>query len=163
MFKVIPYRDLMNHDSEKRKKIKGFIIECGYSCNNSCWCPHGNKCRYKSKYRWHNFSVSVSRFFELHLHIRFHFPVYFQKHSVDLSGTTKCPHQVPRMYTCHDCEYSRGYSGCGNEVRHAMIKNGKYSEIEYPIDDFVHSRVCKLFKHNEYCQLYDKNTGEYLR
>ncbi len=67
------------------------------------------------------------------------------------------------MYTCYDCEYSRGYRKCDNEVRHAMIKNGKYIEIEYPIDDYIHRRVCKLFKHNEYCQLYDKNTGEYLR
>ena len=159
MFKVIPYRDLMNHDPEKCKKIKWLIIECGYSCNNSCWCPHGRECKYKSKYRWHNFSLSVARFFECHFHI------YFQKHSVDLSGTTRCPHQMPRLYTCWDCEYNDGCvdGNCLNEMHSEMIKQGRHSEILYPYDDLIHRRMCKLFHPNDYCQKYDKNTGEYLR
>ena len=31
MFRVFPYRDLMNKDTKDRKKIKGFIVDCRYS------------------------------------------------------------------------------------------------------------------------------------
>lgn len=162
MFKIFPHRDLLHKDPEQRKKIKGLIVECGYSCLSSCWCPHRYECKHRSKYRWHNFSVSFSNFLYRHFDIEFHFPIYFQKHAVDLSGTTKCPHQIPRIYTCYDCEYG-GDKICTNEVRHAMIKEGKYSELLYPKDDHVHRRMCKLFHPNDYCQRYDKYTGEYLR
>lgn len=162
MFRIIPYRDRMNKDPNKRKKIKWFIVESGYRCRKSYSCPHGSKCKYHSKYTWHNFSVNVSRFIYRKFHVEFHFPIYFQKHGSDLSGTTRCPYEMPRMYDCYDCEYSRGYRECGNEVRHDMIKDGKYSEIQSPSDDYTYSIVCKLFKPNDYCQKYDKKTGEII-
>lgn len=164
MFKIIPNLDFMNKDPEKRKKIKGFIVECGYSCHISFWCPNGSKCKYKSTYRWHNFSVNFSRFLYRHFNINFHLPIYFQRHRVDLSGTTKCPYQMPRLYTCWDCEYHDGCidGRCLNEMHAEMIKQGRQSEILYPRDDVIHRKMCKLFKHNEWCQNYDKNTGEII-
>lgn len=163
MFRIIVRHDILNKDPKERKKIKGFIVECGYNCQSSCWCPHGMMCKHRAKYRWNNFSVSVSNFLYRKFHIDFHFPIYFQKHSVDLSGTTKCPHQIPRLYTCYDCEYSRGDRVCGNKVHNEMAKQGRASEIKYPYDDYAHRRMCKLFKPNPYCNKYDKNTGEFLR
>lgn len=164
MFKIIPNRDFMNKDPKMRKKIKGFIVECGYSCHISFWCPKGSKCKYRATYKWHNFSVNFSRFFYRHFNINFRLPIYFQRHRVDLSGTTKCPHQMPRLYTCWDCEYHDGCidGRCLNEMHAEMIKQGRHYEILYPYDDVIHRKMCKLFKPNEYCQKYNRKTGEII-
>lgn len=157
-FKIFPHRDVLNKDPKEAKKIKGFIVECGYGCRRAYMCPHSHKCKYRPRYKWHNFSVNVSRFLLYRFHINFNFPIYFQKHGTDLSGTTMCPHNVPRLYTCWDCIYSCGDRECSNKKRLEMIDAGRWKEL----DDPNNTRICKLFEANKYADKYDRKTGEHI-
>lgn len=160
MFKIMRSYDWRYDNPIVEKRYRGWIIECGYNCRNSCWCEYASKCKHKSSYKWHNFSVSVRTFFKYRLNIDFRFPIYFQRHSVDLSGTTKCRYNVPRHYTCHDCNYSRGYRECANTERHKMMDEGRFEELEVPNERYA--LRCTLFDPNQHFIQYDKNTGEYL-
>lgn len=86
------------------------IITCGIDCGDKCNCHHYKECKYKSSYKFHNFSVGVHRFFEYKLHIKLpRLPIYINREWMRLSGTEKCPFNMPRKYTCYDCEYVGEY------------------------------------------------------
>ena len=82
------------------------IITCGIDCGDRTNCPHYRECKYKSSYKFHNFSVDIHRFFEYGLHIKLpRLPICINREWLRLSGTDKCPYKMPRNYTCYDCEY----------------------------------------------------------
>ena len=149
---IVFVRDWMNKDPAKRKKIKGINILVGYHCLSSCWCDCGRKCKYRGRYKLHNLKVRINRF--LYDKFRLHLPnlIYFSQHSVDLSGTEKCPFKKERMYTCWDCEYHYGMDNCSSEE----YRNASYEESRHPTLD----RACKFFEKNEYADKWDKKTGE---
>jgi hypothetical protein len=159
MFKVRFFRDWLNYDPKLRKKIKGLHIEIGYRCQVACYCDCASKCKYKGSWKWHNFWVEVSRFFYRKFKIHWHNPIYITRHSVDLSGTPKCPFKKERMYHCTDCKYQAGYDEyckglCGNPEYH----NASWKESKHP----TNPRICKFFEKNEWADAWDKNTGEII-
>lgn len=162
MFKISFDRDLFNKDPKKRNKITGIIITCGYHCNNSYGCKYGMKCKYRKGFRFHNWSVSVHRFFEYNLNIKLPHILYIQRKYTDLSGTTKCPFKQERKYTCFDCKYHGGFDEdmnglCANKEYIRLNKEGRRKEIDVPNQSY-----CKLFEKSEWADKFDKNTGEKL-
>ena len=163
MFKISFDRDLLNNDPKKRNKITGLIITCGYHCSNSFRCKCGSKCKYRKGFTFHNWSVGVHRFFEYRLHIKLPHLLYIQRQYTDLSGTTKCPFQMERIYTCFDCKYHAGFDEymkgiCGNKERHRLVEERKWEELDVPDVPYR----CKLFEKREWADKFDKNTGETL-
>lgn len=158
MFKIKWRKDIAFRDSKKVSKITGVTIICGYNCINSCWCQFGSKCKYRGRFGFHNFHVSLSNWTFRHFGFRLRFPVSFQKSHVDLSGTLICPYKAPRVYTCWECEYGQKYRECTNQERHEIIQAGKYHEIEEPFG----TRRCKLFKLGDWVKGYDPKTGEWI-
>lgn len=155
---------LMNISVLSKRKMPEYmhsslLITCGYGCINASQCDKSNKCKYRDKYRFHNFSVKLSRFFKK-FNIDFHLPVYIQRYHVELSGTTKCPYNKDRMYSCLNCIYGSDYPICSNIKRNHIIDSGNLSAISY--DDPDKSMRCKLFEPNEDYYYYDGVTGEYL-
>ena len=160
MFKINFTHDLLNEDPEKRKKITGIQITHGYHCSNSYRCEHGRKCKYRKGFKFHNWSVSVHRFFEYKLHIKLPHLLYIGKEYTDLSGTTKCPFKIERQYSCIDCKYHAGYDEhmkgiCGNTERHDLIIAGKGNECYMP-----GHRHCTFFEKSEWADKWDKKTGQ---
>jgi len=137
------------------------IIEVGSYCRDSCMdCPNGSRCKYrKNFYGYHNFLVRIHNFFEYRFKIKLpHILPYLQKHSTKLSGTTKCPYRISRIYTCWDCEYQYGDKECSCYERYELIKNGKWKECEDP-DKMP---KCKFFSKNKYCDNYNPVTGDII-
>lgn len=156
--KIFFSHDLMNKDPEKRKKIQSLIIEAGYECSHSCWCKYGATCKYRGNYRFHNACVAISTFFRYRLGWKwFKIPFYFQRHHSDLSGTTKCPHQLPRHKDCWRCIYHRDIRECDNKQRLQMIKEGRRSELA--CEDRCR---CSLFEPVEWFDEYDHKTGDMI-
>lgn len=156
--KAFFHRDLMNRDPEKRNKILGVIFEFGYHCTYSCWCPYGSKCKYKCRYRFHNACVAIQSFFHYRLRWKwFKIPFYIQAHSSDLSGTTKCPNNIPRHKDCYRCKYSAGIRECSNKQRHQMLKEGKFRELECE-----EACCCSLFEPEDWFDEYDRKTGDII-
>ena len=155
--KVFFSRDYMGKRKENGKfHIRGIIIEHGYHCTNSCWCEHGATCKYRGSWKFHNACVSITRFFHYKLGWKwFHIPFYFQSHSSNLSGTTTCPHQMPRKKDCWHCEYSAGERSCRNAERIQLIREGRYKETECE-----EKCCCKFFLPDEWFYKYDKKTGD---
>lgn len=152
-------RDLLGPIDENGKyKIDGILIEHGRDCWESCWCKYGAKCKYRSKYRFHNMCACINRFFQYRLGWRwFRIPIYIQSHSSDMSGTTLCPHHMPRVKTCWSCTYSCGDRECRNKLRNKLIREGKFEELECG-----ESRRCKLFEPDDWFERYDRKTGDVL-
>lgn len=146
--------NLETHDYEK--KVSGIEICCGKYCLNSCWCKHGNKCKYHKGFGWHNFCVNFNRFFYYHFHLDIHIPLYIRKFESDFSGTSVCPYHTERMYSCWDCKYCGGGEDCTNKKRYELIKSGKIDEVS---GDFGDGK-CKLFELSDYGKSWDKKTGE---
>jgi len=158
-FNAFFQHDLMNKDPEKRKKIKGIIFETGYCCKHDYECPHGRDCKYRARYKYHNWSVNVRNWIYHKTGIDIKFPWYFQRHRVDFSGTTMCPYKMPRMYNCYQCKHL-----------------GNVPQAEFGIgctnDDYIHSSWedchdedtphgrCKFFEVDPYYENYDRKTGE---
>lgn len=162
MFKISFVRDLLNNDPKERNKITGIKITHGYHCSISYCCDCGRKCKYRKGFKFHNWSVSVHRFFEYRLNIKLPHWLYINKEYTDLSGTTKCPFKKERRYTCFDCKYHAGFDEymnglCGNKERHHLIKEGRYDECDVPDKAY-----CKFFEKSEWADKWDKNTGEKL-
>lgn len=136
MFKVSLIRDILNHDATKRNKVTGVDITYGYTCQRAHECDCGEKCKYRKYCKFHNWSVAFHRFFEYRLHTKLPHLLYIKKSYTDLSGTTKCPFNKPRMYSCCDCKFNAGYM-CSNEN---YIKS-KYEEYRIPGQSY-----CKFLK-----------------
>lgn len=159
-FKIIPIPDFNNPDKELQKKTKYYKIEIGYNCSNSCVCDCRDKCRYNAKYTWHNFIVSIRRFFYRKFNIELgRLPFYFERHYTDLSGTTTCPFKKERMYSCIHCSYHAGFDEymkglCSNKER----TDSTWKDTQHPSQPVV----CKYFKKNNFADNYDKKTGDMI-
>lgn len=162
MFKIHFMHNMMGETPEERNKITGICIICGYECWDNQYCDCANKCKYKPRFTFHNWSVAVRRFFERKLHIKLPCWLYINKQHTYLSGTTKCPYHKERIYTCGHCKYQAGYDEnleglCGNEERLRLGREGRMAEIS----DYGKGR-CKLFEKADWADKYDKKTGEIL-
>lgn len=159
MFKIYALRNFREEDPKKRKKIIAISLVCGYRCNEASWCPNGADCKYlrKNSHVWNNFLVELRRISRIKLKKEIHIPIYFKRHSTNLSGTTKCPYHMDRVFTCMDCMYSADIN-CINKERLELIAKGRGNEIFDP----GMTRKCKLFKINEWSGNYDKRTGDIL-
>lgn len=158
MFKVYFSRDTFNDDPEKRNRITGIHITHGYQCGDACYCNCSYKCKYRKGFKFHNWSVSVHRFFEYYLHIKLPHFLYINKLWTNLSGTTKCPYHKSRLYSCWDCKYCSGGldSVCLNEKRNsAGFEERKFVDPEWG----PHHR-CSFFEKHERADCWDKDTGE---
>lgn len=136
------------------------MITYGYQCGDRSSCDCACKCKHRPNYRFHNCSVAIRRFFEYRLHIKLPQLIYFNKKWVKLSGTTKCPFNKPRRYTCHDCKFQNGYDEyynglCSNKDYIRLNKEGRSKE-----HDVKGQSYCKFFEKNEWADKYDKDTGE---
>lgn len=162
MFKIEFSRNIFADTPEKRNKITGIRVICGYHCYNACNCKYGHKCKYrKNFYKLHNMSVAIHRFFEYRLHIKLPHLFYITKLSNDMSGTTLCPSKQPRKYTCYDCKFCVGVDEnidtiCINKERRKLFDEKRYKETH--IDD-VSRANCPFFDKVEYADDYDKKTG----
>ena len=159
MFKIYALRNFMDEDPKKRKKIEAITIVCGYRCNEALWCPNGADCKYlrKNSHSWNNFLVELRRVSKIKLKKEIHIPIYFSRHSANLSGTTKCPYHMDRVFTCKDCIYSSDIN-CTNKERLELVAKGRGNEV---FDPGIPIK-CKLFKINEWSGNYDKRTGDTL-
>jgi len=161
MFEIFFDRDIMNNDPKKRNRIKGIVIRHDYYCYSSCWCDCRDKCKYsKGGFRFHNFSVAVHRFFEYRLHIKLPYLLHISKLHTDLSGTTTCPFNKTRRYTCWDCEYSDGNIDgmCLNEERN----NTPIKERECNDPVWGNHGKCKFFEKTEWTDDWDEETGKHI-
>lgn len=157
MFKINWMHDWMNKDPEKRKKVTGLIITCGYSCRDSCWCDCFPKCKYRSRYKLHNLSVRVRTFFQYRLGIKLPYFLHLQRESRSLSGTEMCPYHKSRYYTCWDCEYCVGRGNCTNK----QYRESTWKEAhDFDDPDWHHTGRCKFFEKHEYADNWDKKNGE---
>lgn len=143
------------------KHFKWLVFEHGIACTE-CFCPHRSKCKRNRSFKWHNFSVRVSRFLYRHFNIDWHIPITHRyKIEANLSGTPLCPCKLERRYSCWDCQYQAGIDEyckglCGCKERAEAIKNGTY--------DFVYDRNgesrCQYFELSDYGNRWDRRTGE---
>lgn len=144
------YRDISNPDPKKHKRIKGLIITIGRRCISSCYCDKASKCRYRSNFQFDNYIVRLRNWIFWKFHIRVPQIIFIGKRDVDLSGTTKCPFQKPRRYTCWDCEHSYGMENCRIEWQYRK---------DNPDKDWKHDR-CGSYEPNKYADCWDRKTGE---
>lgn len=161
MFKIEFSRNINGRTPEECRKIDGIDITIGYHCYN-CRCPQYNTCKYrKSFHGLHMMRYNVHRFFERRLHIKLPYVLNIHKLSSDLSGTTTCPHNEPRRYSCYDCKFCDAVDEncdvcCGNQERYLAIKEGRYTIM----DDFNNGNdYCRYFEKSEYADRYDTKTG----
>lgn len=147
--------NLMAKTKEERKKITGINIYHGFHCLIAYKCPYGNKCKYRKANVFHNWSVSVHRFFQYHLKIKLPHLIYINKYSTDLSGTITCPHSMPREENCWRCKYGLGEK-CENEERNKLLTAKKWKETEHPTNKYI----CKFFERDDYFDYYNIKTGE---
>lgn len=154
--KIFFSRDYTGERKNGKFPIRGITVEHGYNCRYSYDCPYGSDCKYRGSYRFHNLMVKINTFFRYKLGWKsFHFPIYFQRHDSDLSGTTTCPKHLPRRKDCYRCKYSAGIRDCANKERHKLIQEGRYRELE--CED---RGRCKLFEPDSWFDNYDKKTGD---
>lgn len=157
MFKIKFSRDMMNEDADKRNRITGIRIVHGYYCMDCCWCIHGSKCRYRKGFKFHNISVRIHNFFQYRIHVKLPHILYVGKYNTNLSGTSKCPFNMSRRYTCYDCIHCEGQDKCGNR-----------NYIELPHKDTVSDDTewpeckCKFFEKSAWADNYDRKTGRML-
>lgn len=142
-------------------EIYWISITNGYNCMDSTDCNCRDKCKYcRISFRFHNWSAKVHNFFEYRLHIKLPHILYIGKKDTWLSGTTKCPFNKPRRYTCYHCKSHGGfdeyYGGlCSNEDYIRLNKEGR--SMEHYVEG---QSYCKFFEKDEWADKYDKNTGE---
>lgn len=162
MFKIIWSRDVFADTPEKRNKIRGIHIFCGYHCYIAYDCDCGRKCKYRKNFtKLHNFSVRIHRFFEYRLHIKLPHLLYISKDSNDMSGTILCPFKKPRRYTCYDCKSCAGVDEnidtiCINKERRKLFEEKRGKEAYN--DDYTRAH-CEFFDKVDYADDYDKRTG----
>lgn len=149
MIKISLIRDKSNYN-----KVIGIKITHGYHCSSSCYCDCKSKCKHKNGFKFHNWSISVHRFFEYHFHIALPYLLYVGKEYTDLSGTTKCPFHKSRRYTCWSCKNQRG-------LRECSIPYNERRKIEQPTEWGDHS-ICGNFEKCEWADDWDKDTGEII-
>ena len=135
-------------------------ITHGYYCLDSSYCDCRNKCKHSRGFKFHNWSVNVRRFFQYRLHIKLPHILYIGKKDAWLSGTTKCPFNKPRRYTCNHCKFQGGYDEdlnglCSNEEYIRLNKEGR--SMEHYVEG---QSYCKFFEKDEWADKYDKDTGE---
>lgn len=155
MFKISLTKDI------NTQKTTGIIITHGYICSCYYHCDKGVKCKYRSKgYKFHNWSVGVHRFFSRYLHIELPYWLHINKQWSNLSGTTKCPYNKSRYYSCWDCTYNGGEidGSCFNED----YTSSSFDDTRADDPDWGSHGRCKLFDKNDWCDKYDKNTGEFI-
>lgn len=138
---------------KERNKIRGLYISYGTACTFSR-CENRDKCKYGYKpfQKWLN-----------NIHMKTDHKIIVDRPRENLSGTTKCPFNEPRVYSCFDCKYHGGYDEymkglCSNEERYALNK-AKRSRETMSDDEHI---PCKFFEKNEYADKFDKRTGEYI-
>lgn len=157
MFKIFFSRNLMGDTPRERNKITGIHIRYSYQC--TCFdCEHFRKCKYRKSCKFHNWSVGVHRFFEYKLHIKLPHWLYIDKLFTDLSGTTTCPFNMPRQYTCHVCKYQAGY----DEHMKGLCNNEDYINSTWSESHIDGSPYCKFFEKDDWADKYDKKTGEVI-
>lgn len=154
MLKFSFYRDLMNPDPEKRKKIKGLIITIGRRCLSSCYCNKASKCRYKKGHKFNNAIVRFRNFIYRKFKINLPQIIFIGPHDVDLSGTTKCPYHMPRRYTCWDCQNAYGMDNCRIPFR------DRKPLIEET--DGFSSQICGSYVPNQWADSWNRKTGEHI-
>lgn len=154
MLKFSFYRDLMNPDPEKRKKIKGLIITIGRRCLSSCYCNKASKCRYKRGHKFNNAIVNFRRIIRIKFGIDLPQIIFIGPHDVDLSGTTKCPYHMPRRYTCWDCQNAYGMDNCRIPFRERK-----------PVTEEANPWACGIcgsYVPNQWAGSWDRKTGEHI-
>lgn len=151
----------INRENIDTGKIKGITITHGYYCRKAYCCNCGKKCKYRKNFTYHNFSVSVHRFFEYRLHIKLPHLLYIHKFSTDLSGTTRCPFGKSRAYSCHDCVHCGGelLRDCFHPERSKMSLEEIKKTSEVDDKDWGNLR-CTLFEKTSWADNYDKDTGK---
>lgn len=112
MFKISIYKDPFPYPECESKGHLTIHIKTGYTCGDRSICPHSSECKYKANHRFHNFSVCIHRFFEYNFKIKLPHLIYIGKHWKRLSGTSKCPYKMERIYTCLDCSHQTGLREC---------------------------------------------------
>lgn len=152
----MPIKIMWTHKWEgpKRGKIDGIQILHGYYCITCCWCDKGSVCKYRKGSVFHNFSVTLHRFFEYKLHIKLPHWLYINKESIDLSGADLCPFHKSQRYTCWDCKHSRGDHSC--EFNYSERKH-----LDPESDPDWHGRGrCGSFDPQPWCFDWDRHTGK---
>jgi hypothetical protein len=126
-------------------------IRIGYECGDRLDCDMYKKCKYKPYwYKLNNAYVEIRRFFEYRLHIKLPWPIYITGKYARLSGTSKCPYNKTRHYTCHDCDYCGGplLRECTCEERNETPYN------ERPQVENKWEQPCHYFKKWEFADDY---------
>ena len=100
-------------------------LTIGYECIDQCDCDKRKVCKYRGRYKFHNLSVSLCRFFEYRLHIKFPYLLDIGQKCERLSGTDKCPYHKSRNYTCYDCKFIDGELHCCSEKINTHYKDWK--------------------------------------
>lgn len=141
-------------------KPHSITITHGYNCIDSTHCDCRSKCKHRSNYTFHNWSVRVHRFFEYRLHIKLPYFLYIGKKRAHLSGTTRCPYGKSRLYTCWDCRYCDGDPDgvCLNQKMATATKE----ELKVVDPEWGEYHRCGLFEKTPWADKYDKNTGEII-
>ena len=132
MFKITINRDPIPHSECESKGHLTIRIKTGYTCGDITNCEFGNICKHKSSYRFHNFSVSLHRFFEYKLHTKLPHLIYISRKWERLSGTRLCPYNHERIYTCWDCSHQIGLEECEIDYkdRKPYEKSGRCGSFE---------------------------------
>lgn len=160
MFKIRFYRGMDINDLTKKGKIKGIDIKYSTHCSfYECDCR--SKCKYRKASSIHRILVNFRIWLSNNININ-KLPniLFIDKPFRDLSGTTRCPFNVPRRYHCNDCIYSdyddmcEGICTCDERIK--LIKARKFEEIRSS-DKYT---PCKFFTKNEFADNYDKETGK---
>ena len=141
-----------NCSTHQCENIDGIEIQYGYYCLQS-FCEARSSCKRRKGFRFHNFSVWLKRVFGFNL------PIYFTNIlQSNLSGTSLCPHSLPRQYDCWDCEFSRCDESCSNAQRSRDIDNGNYDFGDcFAFGD----SKCKYFIVSDFGSNWDRETGEW--
>lgn len=155
-FRVHLYRDVGNSDPVKARKVRGIVFNCGYKCRH-CFCEYYGKCKYNKIdiwYKIYRLKCDIRHWIFVKFGIDIKTRIFIHRYYTDLSGTITCPHNIPRRYSCYDCEYCGGDRYCLNKERSRIIREGDYKDTE---DE---NGRCKFLTVSEYFKYYDIKTGE---
>lgn len=130
-------------DGEKGK----IVIERSPICGDATVCPNRHKCKYgkKHNYWFSNLCVSVRNAFKRNFNIDLpESPFIVANRWECFSGTKKCPHSMPKNYTCYDCKYLGWYDfdECNCKERY----NVPFSDTVYRDENWGNQMRCKFFE-----------------
>lgn len=92
----------LKRDADTNKPV-GLIITYGVKCSRCGYCGKWPECKYSRRSKIRNALLSIYTFLDFHFDIEAYHLLDIYKEYKNLSGTKKCPYNIPKIFCCEDC------------------------------------------------------------